>query len=32
MIVAMDESEGVEPWSYSGRAVLVDTDECEWIG
>ena len=32
VIVALVESEGIEPWSYSGRAVLVDADECEWIG
>ncbi len=31
VIVTMDESEGVEPWSCSGRAVLVDADECEGV-
>ncbi len=29
VIVAIDESEAIGPWSYSGRAVLVDADECE---
>jgi hypothetical protein len=31
VIIALDESEGVEPCSYSGRAVLVDADECEGV-
>ena len=29
--MTLDESEGVEPWSYSGRTVLVDADECEGV-
>lgn len=29
LIVTMDEGEGIDPWSYSGRTVFVDTDECE---
>ena len=31
VIVTMDESEGVEPWSCSGRTVFVDADECEGV-
>ncbi len=31
VIVTMDESEGVEPWSCSGRTVFVDADECECV-
>ena len=32
VIVTMDDGEGVEPWSYSGRTVSVGADECESIG
>ena len=31
VVVTMDESESVEPWSCSGRTVFVDADECESI-
>ena len=32
VVVTMDESESVDPWSYSGRTVFVNADECESIG
>ncbi|MDB5350142.1 MAG: hypothetical protein JWN86_1389 [Planctomycetota bacterium] len=32
VVVTMDEGEGIEPWSYSGRTVFVDAEECQSIG
>ena len=32
VVVTMDETEGVEPWSYWGRTVFVDANECKSIG
>lgn len=32
VVVTMDDGKGVETWSYSGRTVFVDAEECESIG
>ena len=32
VVVSMGEGEGIEPWSYSGKTVFVDAEECESIG
>lgn len=29
VIVTMDEDENINPWSYQGRSVLVDEDDCK---
>jgi hypothetical protein len=29
VIVRMDDSDSIEPWSYSGRTVFVESHECE---